>query len=235
MQVPCDNWSSTPSFSTLQSLSAFVHSPTTPTCIHLRVYLWYPPYPWSCKCCCRLSLLSSFVWNLFAFSSPCSWCHGVRWTDNPEKISSLPSPFPASAGGINFSELAAEQLSCPDVLRLHNTKTLKLVTVMVQGKPLICDSNTKVLLPLVPSTYRFKIFSTLHCLLHPNIRATRHIISSQFVWRGLANDVWDYCRSCLPCQQCFGSISFWFGSGSGSEVTFDSVHRIFPIKCYARL
>ena len=25
------------------------------------------------------------------------------------------------------------------------------------------------------------------------------------------------------------------GSGSGSEVTFDSVNRIFPIKCYARL
>ena len=36
-------------------------------------------------------------------------------------------------------------------------------------------------------------------------------------------------------QQCFGSISFWFGSGSGSEVTFDSVNRIFPIKFYARL
>ena len=40
-------------------------------------------------------------------------------------------------------------------------------------------------------------------------------------------------------KQCFGSISFWFGfgsgSGSGSEVTFDSVNRIFPIKCYARL
>ena len=25
------------------------------------------------------------------------------------------------------------------------------------------------------------------------------------------------------------------GSASGSEVTFDSVNRIFPIKCYARL
>ena len=25
------------------------------------------------------------------------------------------------------------------------------------------------------------------------------------------------------------------GSGSGSEVTFDSVNRIFSIKCYARL
>ena len=25
------------------------------------------------------------------------------------------------------------------------------------------------------------------------------------------------------------------GSGSESEVTFDSVNRIFPIKCYARL
>ena len=116
-------------------------------------------------------------------------------TDIPEKISSLPSPFPASAS----SELVAEQLSCPNVLRLQNSKTLKLVTVMVQGKPLICDSKTKVLRPLVPSTYRFKIFSALHCLSHPGIQATRRIISSRFVWRGLANDVRDYCHSCLPC------------------------------------
>ena len=27
----------------------------------------------------------------------------------------------------------------------------------------------------------------------------------------------------------------WLWYGSGSEVTFDSVNRIFPIKCYARL
>jgi len=72
---------------------------------------------------------------------------------------------------------------------------------MVQGKPLICDSKTKVLRPLVPSSYKFKIFSALHCLSHPGIRATRHIISSRFVWRGLANDVQDYCCSCLPCQR----------------------------------
>ena len=122
-------------------------------------------------------------------------------TDISEKISSLSSPFPASAGGINFSELAAEQLSCPNVLRLQNSKTLKLVTVMVQCKPLICDSKTKVLRPLVLSTYRFKIFSALHCLSHPGIRATRRIISSRFVRRGLANDVQDYCHSCLPCQR----------------------------------
>ena len=74
-------------------------------------------------------------------------------TDIPEKISSLPSPFQASAGGINFSELAAEQFSCPNVLRLQNSKTLKLVTVMVQGKPLICDSKTKVLRPLTDSRF----------------------------------------------------------------------------------
>ena len=122
-------------------------------------------------------------------------------SSNPEKISSLPSPFPTSAGGINFSELAAEQLSCPNLLRLQKSKTLRLVTVLIQGKPLICDSKTKVLRPLVPSSYRFKIFSALHGLSHPGIRASRRIISSRFVWRGLANDIRDYCRSCLPCQR----------------------------------
>ena len=46
-----------------------------------------------------------------------------------------------------------------------------------------------------------KLRCALHCLSHPGIRATRHIISSRFVWRGLANDVQDYCCSCLLfCQ-----------------------------------
>jgi len=34
-------------------------------------------------------------------------------------------------------------------------------------------------------------------------------------------------RNLYPFFQCFGSISFWFGSGS--EVTFDSVNRIWLI------
>ena len=100
-------------------------------------------------------------------------------TDIPEKISSLPSPFPASAGGINFSELATEQLSCPNVLPLQNSKTLKLVTVMVQGKPLICDSKTKVLRPLVPPSYTRSRFFPPYIVYHIQVYGPLDVSSPQ--------------------------------------------------------
>ena len=115
--------------------------------------------------------------------------------------SSLPSPFPTSAKGINFEVLASEQRSCPEVLRLQRSPTLRLVSVPMKNGSLICDARTQVLRPLVHSSQRFKIFSALHSLSHPGTRAPRRLISSRFVWRGLANDVRDWCCACLSCQR----------------------------------
>ena len=53
---------------------------------------------------------------------------------------------------------------------------------------------------MVPSSQRFNIFSALHGISHPGVRASRRLISARFVWRGLANDVCDWCKSCLQCQ-----------------------------------
>ena len=116
-------------------------------------------------------------------------------------MSSTPSPFPASAIGIDFKILAQEQKCCPDILRLKKSPILRLVTVIIENSELICDARTNVLRPLVPSSQRFKVFSALHSLSHPGIRGSRRLISSRFVWRGLANDVRDYCRACLHCQR----------------------------------
>jgi len=46
--------------------------------------------------------------------------------------SSLPSPFLTSAKGINFEELASDQRSCPEVLRLQRSPSLRLVSVPVK-------------------------------------------------------------------------------------------------------
>ena len=116
-------------------------------------------------------------------------------------VSSIPSPFPTSVKGIDFSELASEQLSCPEVLRLQKSPTLQIISVSVKDNSLICDAKTRVLRPLVPVSQRYKIFKALHSLSHPGVRASRRLISSRFVWRGLANDVRDWCRSCLHCQR----------------------------------
>ena len=115
-------------------------------------------------------------------------------------VSTTPSSFPTSSV-INFSELAKEQLSCPDILRLKVSPTLRLVTVPVQDGSLLCDAKTKVLCPLVPSSQRLNIFSALHGISHPGVRASRRLISTRFVRRGLANDVRNWCKSCLQCQR----------------------------------
>ena len=83
-------------------------------------------------------------------------------------VPTTPSPFPTSSV-INFSELARDQLSCPDILRLKISPTLRLVSVPVQDGSLLCDAKVKVLRPLDPSSRRFNIFTALHGISHPGV------------------------------------------------------------------
>ena len=55
-------------------------------------------------------------------------------------VSTTPSPFPTSSV-INFSELAKEQLSRPDILRLKVSPTLHLATVPVQDGSLLLPTQ----------------------------------------------------------------------------------------------
>ncbi len=41
----------------------------------------------------------------------------------------------------------------------------------------------------------------MHNLAHPGIRATRRLISSRYVWPGLASQVAAWCRDCQQCQR----------------------------------
>ena len=54
---------------------------------------------------------------------------------------------------------------------------------------------------MVPLSWRKTVFNSLHSLAHPGIRASRRLISSRFVWRGLAADVGQWCRECAACQK----------------------------------
>ena len=56
-------------------------------------------------------------------------------------VLTTPSPFTTSSV-INFSELAKEQLSCPDILCLKGSPTLRLVTVPIQDGSLLCDAGS---------------------------------------------------------------------------------------------
>ena len=107
----------------------------------------------------------------------------------------LSSISPSSV--VDFNVLAENQTTCTSIQDLSASSALNLKRVSMNG--------VEVPRPLVPQFSRRGIFYFSHNIAHPRVRATRRLISSCFVWRGLAKDVETWTRSCLDCQK--GKIS----------------------------
>ena len=54
---------------------------------------------------------------------------------------------------------------------------------------LLCDVSTGRVRPLIPISDRQAVSESLHSIAHPGTRATRRLISSRVVWRGMASDL----------------------------------------------
>lgn len=65
---------------------------------------------------------------------------------------------------------------------------------------LLCDISTGRPRPVVPTTWRRRVFDAIHNLSHPSIRATHTLIASKFVWHALGKQVGLWARTCIPCQ-----------------------------------
>ena len=65
---------------------------------------------------------------------------------------------------------------------------------------LLCDMSTGVPRPLVPAGMRREVFELVHGISHPGTRSTVKIITSRFVWHGIAKEVRDWARACIGCQ-----------------------------------
>ena len=55
--------------------------------------------------------------------------------------------------------------------------------------------------PLVLPVFRWPVFHSLHDAAHSGLWATRRLISSRFVWPGLAKEVTLWARECVACQR----------------------------------
>jgi hypothetical protein len=102
---------------------------------------------------------------------------------------------------LDYSAMAAAQLSCPGVAALRAGSSLTIVTRDVEGQPLLGDISTGTFRPLVPVQYRQVIFDCIHGIAHPGMRASKRLILSRFVWKRAAADVAAMARACLTCQQ----------------------------------
>jgi hypothetical protein len=106
---------------------------------------------------------------------------------------------------VDFAAMAASQLTCPDTQRTASSPTLKVEKYPIQGTTLLCDVSSGTVRPLVPQSDRRQIFAAINNLSHPGIQATRRLLSSRFVWRGMAADVNRWYRECQACSR--GKVS----------------------------
>ena len=115
-----------------------------------------------------------------------------------------PDPLPivsVTTCVVSPTEMEKQQKSCPELQQLYNCPDLQIQRVPINGASIVSDVSTGSPRPLVPQVCRQKIFSAFHNLAHPGVCTTRRLISSRFVWRGLAKDVTQWTRSCLNCQR----------------------------------
>jgi len=103
--------------------------------------------------------------------------------------------------GVDLAAMAAAQAACPAVDELLSSSALHIQQVKLADQTLLCDVSTGRQRPLVPLDWRRAVLAAIHNISHPGIRATRRLVGSRFVWKGMATDVADYCRSCVACQR----------------------------------
>jgi hypothetical protein len=97
--------------------------------------------------------------------------------------------------------MAVRQILCPQVQALRSSLGLRIITQKVGDLDLIGDSSTGTFRPLVPRDLRRQVFEHLHGAAHPGRRATRRLISSRYVWKGLSTNVTAWAKACLGCQR----------------------------------
>jgi len=117
---------------------------------------------------------------------PTTWVQSVAHTGQPA---------PSAAA------LAEAQATCPDIAAMQQSSSLNITSQLVDGVRLFGDVSTGTFRPLVPRALRHAVFSSLHELSHPGRRATRRLVSSRFVWPGLAKQVTKWASQCLACQR----------------------------------
>jgi transposase InsO family protein len=150
--------------------------------------------PWSARQQRQLAYISEFTTDFTHLPGPQNVVADALSRSNiAATLTNSPPP-------IDYAALAAQQQSDPAIQDMIQSPSLHITTKSVNGIPLLGDTSTAVFRPLVPSSFQFPIFQHIHHLSHPGVRATKRLISSRFVWRGLASQVAQWTRQCPTCQ-----------------------------------
>jgi hypothetical protein len=127
------------------------------------------------------------------------------------KVPSGSSVSPASAGPISIASvpaleavldycpIAAHQTSCADTVKTLSSSSMVEHPVKFGDISVLCDVSPGTARPVIPTHDRKAVFLAVHSLAHPGTRATKWMLSSQVIWRGLASDIVPWCCDCQDC------------------------------------
>jgi cleavage and polyadenylation specificity factor subunit 1 len=113
------------------------------------------------------------------------------------------APIDAITLGIDYQEFAREQARCTDTQAYRTAITgLRVQDCSIEhnGPVLLCDVSQGTPRPIVPPTFRRKVFDLMHNLAHPGVKSTQSLISRSFVWHRMKADIASWCRTCISCQ-----------------------------------
>ena len=100
---------------------------------------------------------------------------------------------------LDMAELAHAQESCQETQELGTKLTTQ--DVLFSRQKIWCDNSLGVLSPIVPVSMRRLVFNSMHSLAQPGIHATRHMLTSRFVWTSCSSDVNTWYRECQQCAR----------------------------------
>jgi transposase InsO family protein len=159
--------------------------------------------PWSARQRRQLSFIAEFAATLRHISGASNVVADTLsrpLAGSVAAVAAAQSPPPqAGSPPVDIRDLAAAQRGCQDCQRAASSPALTVLTAELDGVPVLVDTSSGVFPPLVPASFRRRIFEVVHNLGHAGVRATRRLIASRYVWPGLATDVRTWCRSCQRC------------------------------------
>uniref|UniRef100_A0A5S6QHR2 RNA-directed DNA polymerase n=1 Tax=Trichuris muris TaxID=70415 RepID=A0A5S6QHR2_TRIMR len=104
---------------------------------------------------------------------------------------------------LSAQRIAITQSTDPELDSVKKDTSLQLYPRSVNGcdSPLWVDVSTEPARIYIPASLRRSVFSAIHGLSHPGVRATKRLMLSRYVWPAIKRDVSDWTRSCSACQR----------------------------------
>lgn len=144
--------------------------------------------------------------------------------DALSRISSIAIPSPIDYAAIAESQETDKELQA--LLQKPQNLQFKKITLPDSDISLYCDISTGKARPYIPTSFRRRVFESMHNNSHPGIRATKKLIGSRFVWPTLNKNCNFWTKHCIPCQKSkvVRHIKTPIGRFSDLALRFDHVH-----------